>query len=66
MKGAVSLWKRMSFSDQKQKDTTTTSLEHSQANIAGKQPTNSTKKNRRRGKVITWDGNIDLAYSSLC
>ncbi|KAJ8655274.1 hypothetical protein O0I10_008962 [Lichtheimia ornata] len=53
MKGAMSLWKRMSFSDQKQKDTTMTSLEHSQANIVGKQqPANSTKKNRRRGKTL--------------
>lgn len=52
MKGAMSLWKRMSFSDQKQKDTTTTiSLDHDQVNVHGQQPNNSTKKNRRRGKV---------------
>lgn len=52
MKGAMSLWKRMSFSDQKQKDTTTTTtISLNQVNVHGQQPNNSTKKNRRRGKV---------------
>lgn len=54
MKGAMSLWKRMSFSDQKQKDTTTTTtttISLDQVNVHGQQFNNSTKKNRRRGKV---------------